>query len=313
MSKSNILITGGAGFIGSHLVERLLAKGDYITCLDNLDPYYSQQIKERNISPFLNQGNFRFVRGDIRDKRLLRDLLVGVDYIFHDAAQAGVRKSVECPSMPHDVNATGTLRILEAAINSDIKRMINASSSSVYGRIGYLPFNEDHPNLPISPYGVSKLMAEHYCRVFKEIFGLNTISLRYFTVYGPRMRPDLAINIFTAKALRNEPIEIFGTGEKTRDFTYINDVVEANVLALSSGIGPYNIGSGTRISINELVNNIIELTGSRSKVIHKADIKGDADHTWANIERAKKELGWEPKIEIKTGLKRYIEWYIKSS
>lgn len=303
------MVTGGAGFIGSHLVERLLKDGHEVLCLDNFDAYYDPQIKKENVAPFTSNKNFTLLVGDILDRDLLKEYLEDVDFIFHEAAQAGVRISVENPIKPHEVNASGTLNLLEAALDTDVKKIIYASSSSVYGKAKYLPLNEEHPNLPVSPYGISKLMAEHYCRVFDEIYGLKTISLRYFTVYGPRMRPDLAISIFTRRALQNDKIEIFGTGEKTRDFTYIDDVVEANMLAMNSGRGEYNIGSGLKINIRELAERIIRYTGSLSEVRYSEDKIGDAEYTWADITKAKKELGWVPNFKIEHDIGRYIDWY----
>ncbi len=305
-----VLVTGGAGFIGSHICERLLKEGYEVICLDNFDPYYDPGLKRNNIKPFLIDKKFKLVEGDIRDQRLVREIISqDVDYIFHYAAQAGVRASVENPLKPHEVNTTGTLSILQASLNSSVKKIINASSSSVYGKVNYLPFDENHSTTPVSPYGVSKLMAEHYCIVFSEIYGLKIISIRLFTVYGPRMRPDLSISIFTKRALENETIEIFGDGTKTRDFTHINDVIEANLLAIEKGnSGVYNIGSGSRISISELAKRIIKVTGARSKVVHAHAQRGDTEHTWANIDKAKKGLGWEPKINLEQGLKRFTDW-----
>lgn len=308
----SFLITGGAGFIGSHIADALLSQGNYVVCMDNFDDYYNSEIKRNNIEHNLGRENYVLIDGDIRDVNLLRKVIQenSIDYILHNAAQAGVRISVKDPVKPHEINATGTLNILMASLDSGVKKVINASSSSVYGKVKYLPFDEGHPNQPVSPYGVSKLAAEHYCRVFYEVYGLRTTSLRYFTVYGPRMRPDLAISIFTRKALNNEPLEIFGTGEKTRDFTYISDVIHANMCALSKGDGEiYNIGSGNRISVNELANKIITITKSRSGVIHAQSQKGDAEHTWANVEKAEKELRWSPKVIIDEGLTRSIEFF----
>ena len=168
-------------------------------------------------------------------RSLLDSVLSDVDVIFHEAAQAGVQASTENPLQSHEVNATGTLNLLESAVKANVKRIICASSSSVYGNVEYLPFTEDHPTYPVSPYGVSKLMAEHYCRVFSDLYGLSSVVLRYFTVYGPRMRPDLAIHIFTTRALKNEPLTIFGTGDRTRDFTYIDDIIDANMIGLTNG------------------------------------------------------------------------------
>ena len=231
------------------------------------------------------------------------------DFVFHLAAQAGVRASVEDPFKTHEVNATGTLNILQASLDSGVRKVIFASSSSVYGKVEYLPFDERHPRTPVSPYGLSKLMAEEYCRIFNEVYGLKTASLRYFSVYGPKMRPDLAINIFTKRALRNLPLEIFGLGKKTRDFTYIDDIVEANVLAMHAGTGAFNIGSGQRISIRELADLVIRSTRSCSEIVFGKDAKGDAQHTWAETERAKRDLGWSPKVTIDEGIVKYINWF----
>ncbi|KAF5423995.1 MAG: UDP-glucose 4-epimerase [Candidatus Methanocomedens sp.] len=306
------LVTGGAGFIGSHLCERLLEKGE-VVCLDNFDPYYSPQAKRKNIEPLIKHPDFELVEGNILDRELLSRLFADVDYVFHNAAQAGVRASVENPLKTHEVNATGTLNLLEAAADSGVRKVINASSSSVYGKVSYLPFDEDHPNVPVSPYGASKLVAEHYCRVFSELHGLETVSLRYFTVFGPRMRPDLAINIFTGKALNNEPIEVFGDGEKTRDFTFIDNIIDANLRVIERGSGVYNIGGGERISINELAKRIVAIVGSESKIIYSDSVKGDAEHTWSDVSKARRDIGYEPGIGLDQGLERYVEWYIEAN
>lgn len=305
------IVTGGAGFIGSHLCDQLLSRGSVI-CLDNFDPYYDPEVKRNNIEPFMDNPDFELVEGNILDKQLLYELFEDADYVFHNAAQAGVRISVDNPSKSHSANATGTLNILEAAVKAGVKKVINASSSSVYGKVSYLPFDENHPNLPVSPYGASKLIAEHYCRVFNELHDLDTISLRYFTVFGPRMRPDLAINIFTKKALNNETIEIFGDGSKTRDFTFIDNIVDANISAMKNGIGEYNIGGGERISIRELAEKIVSITGSESEIIYSESMKGDAEHTWSDVSKASGDLGYSPKIGLEEGLKRYVQWYSDS-
>ncbi|MCX9011541.1 MAG: SDR family oxidoreductase [Candidatus Methanoperedens sp.] len=304
------LVTGGAGFIGSHLVDRLLLEKHEVICLDNFDPYYNPSIKREHIKSAISAEKFSLVEGDIRNRKQVEDIVKdnSVEIIYHLAAQAGVRVSIENPSKTHDINATGTLNILEAARSLGVKKVINASSSSVYGKMKYLPFDEEHPKNPVSPYGASKVAAEHYCRIFYEIYGLRTTSLRYFTVYGERIRPDLAISIFTKKALNSEPIEIYGDGNYTRDFTYIDDAVQATILAMNKGDGEiYNIGSGKRITINGLAEKIIAITGNKSKIIHTAAKKGEAEHTLANIEKAKKGLGWEPKIDITDGLKLYVD------
>lgn len=309
-NKKNVLITGGAGFIGSHIACALLEAGHRVTIIDNLDDYYDVRLKRRNLEEIKRSGDLHFIQGDIRDPDLLNAIIRDgeVDTIFHEAAQAGVRISVEDPHKPNSINVKGTLNVLMAAVENGVWRIINASSSSVYGKVVRLPFDEKHPNEPVSPYGVSKLAAEHYCRVFSELHGLSVISLRYFTVYGPRMRPDLAISIFTRKALANEPIEIFGTGLKTRDFTFIDDIVEANLMFLDgSESGVYNIGYGSSIDINSLADRIKEITGSRSEIIHSGDKKGDAEHTLASVDRFASRFGWRPRTSIDEGLERYIE------
>jgi len=306
------LVTGGAGFIGSHLCETLLNEGYEVICLDNLDPYYTPALKRGNIASLVHNGKFEMVRGDILDQGLVRNIVRdNVDYIFHYAAQAGIRASIQDPMKTHKVNATGTLNVLEACRNSNVKKVINASSSSVYGNVEYLPIDEQHPNLPVSPYGVSKLAAEHYCQTFHRIYGLVVVCLRLFTVYGPRMRPDLAISIFMKRALKNASIEVFGDGKKTRDFTYIDDVIKANILALDETVGShiFNIGSGNRISIGELTHKIVAITEAKSEVLHSCSQKGDAEHTLANIDRAERELGWKPKVHIDEGLLRYANWW----
>lgn len=306
---SKILVTGGAGFIASHIIERLLRDGHEVTAIDNFDPYYDPQIKRRNVALFEGDPNFHFIEGSILDRDLVDRLIgEGVDYLYHEAAQAGVRASVENPFKPHEINGTGILILLEAAVRHGVKKFISASSSSVYGTVVYLPFDEKHPNIPVSPYGATKVLAEHYARVYQEIYGIPTISLRYFTVFGPRMRPDLAINIFTHAAYRNETIAIFGDGTKTRDFTYISNIVDGNMKVMNKGTGTYNIGSGKRVSIWELAEKIIEFTDSRSDLVFKEDVKGDAMHTWADITKAGKDLDYQVEVDLDEGLKKYVAW-----
>ena len=309
---SKIVITGGAGFIGSHIAEALVPDHE-VLIIDNLDPYYSPALKQKNLDAIRERGDFTFIKGDITDLALMKNVINDtVDYVYHEAAQAGVRISVEDPFKPNHSNVIGTLNILQASLDAGVKRVINASSSSVYGKVQYLPFDEKHPTQPISPYGVSKLAAEHYCRVFYEVYGIPTVSLRYFTVYGPRMRPDLAITIFTGKMLRNEPITVFGDGEQTRDFTYIDNIVKMNVkfLTTSSGDGKsVNIGGGKGISVNDLIGYLVKITKSSSKLFYSDKQRGDAEHTLADISLAKDLIGYNPEISIEEGLSRYIEWF----
>ena len=312
---SKIVITGGAGFIGSHIAEEV-AKEYEVVIIDNLDDYYSPDLKRRNLEIFLANPNVRFIEGDITDSDLLRRVIDSdVEFVFHEAAQAGVRISVEDPFKPNRINVLGTLNVLKASLDAGVERVINASSSSVYGKVQYLPFDEAHPTTPVSPYGVSKLAAEHYCRVFYEVYGLPTVSLRYFTVYGPRMRPDLVISIFTRKMLSNEPITVYGNGEQTRDFTYIDDIVRVNRRLLETDAADgyaMNVGGGHRITVNELIDRLREITGSTSEVVYSDKQKGDAEHTLADTSLAGQLVRCRPEVSITEGLGRFVEWYIKN-
>ncbi|MCE5338472.1 MAG: SDR family oxidoreductase [Methanomicrobiaceae archaeon] len=309
---SKVVITGGAGFIGSHIAEEV-AKEYEVVIIDNLDDYYSPDLKRRNLEILLKNPNVRFIEGDITDADLLRRVIDSdVEFVYHEAAQAGVRISVEDPFKPNKINVLGTLNVLKASLDAGVERVINASSSSVYGKVQYLPFDEAHPTMPVSPYGVSKLAAEHYCRVFYEVYGLPTVSLRYFTVYGPRMRPDLAISIFTKKMLANEPITVYGDGEQTRDFTYIDDIVRVNrrLLETSAADGyVMNVGGGHRITVNDLIAHLREITGSTSEVVYSDKQKGDAEHTLADTSLAGELVGYRPEVSIREGLGRFVEWY----
>lgn len=310
---SKILITGGAGFIGSHLAENLIRQDHEVVIVDNMDPYYSVKIKEKNLNFIEETGSFTLIKGDITDRDAIKKLIEdGVEYIFHEAAQPGVRASVIDPIKPYNVNITGTLNVLEAARKSGVKRVINASSSSVYGKVEYLPFDEKHPTQPISPYGVSKLAAELYCKVYNDIYGLPTVSLRYFTVYGPRMRPDLAIPIFTKALMEGKSPTIFGDGKQTRDLTFIDDIISANLRLLDSSKADgevINVGGGKRIDVNQLYGILMSLIECDIEPIYGDVIKGDAKHTLSNIDKARQLIGYEPTTSIEKGLKRFFEWY----
>ena len=310
---SKIVITGGAGFIGSHLAQACAKAGNEVVIIDNLDEYYSPALKKENLDYISQSGDITFIQGDITDINLLKTIIShDVDYVFHEAAQPGVRISVENPFKPNNVNVLGTLNVLQASLEANVERVINASSSSVYGKTEYLPFDEKHPTQPISPYGVSKLAAEHYCRVFYEVYGIPTVSLRYFTVYGPRMRPDLAISIFTKKLLNNEPITIFGDGNQTRDFTFVDDIVNANFKLLNTNKADgkvMNVGSGNRINIHNLIDILIEVIDTTPSIKYAITQKGDAIHTLADISLASELIGYESSISIKDGLKIYVDWY----
>lgn len=309
-----MLVTGGAGFIGSHICSSLVNKNFDVYCLDNFDPYYDPNLKRKNIADLLQKENFHLYEGTVLDGQLIRQIITenSIQYVFHEAAQPGVKFSIENPIQSNQVNILGTLNILQSSIDSNVKKVIFGSSSSIYGNVKYLPLDEEHPKDPLSPYGVSKLAAEHLFRVFYEIYGLNYVSLRYFSVFGPKMRPDLAISIFTQNALKNIDIEIFGDGKKSRDFTFIDNIIDANILAMNKGLGAINIGNGERITILDLARKIIKYTNSSSKIVFLNETKGDVYHTFANIEKAKKILGYYPKVDLNDGLKTFVE-YTKSN
>jgi len=316
-----VLLTGGAGFIGSHLTERLLRDGLDVVVVDNLDPYYDVRLKRKNLeavelaSREEGAGRYTYVDADVTDLPALRSIIEEhrPQAVFHEAAQAGVRASVEDPYKPNNVNVVGTLNVLVASRDAGVERVINASSSSVYGTVAYLPFDEVHPTVPVSPYGVSKLAAEHYCRVFHEVYGIPTVSLRYFTVYGPRMRPDLAVPRFSKRLMRGLPPVIFGDGEQTRDYTFIDDIVEANARLLDPRVEltgqSLNVGSSRRISINELVEVLGDLIGSEAEPVHEDRAVGDARDTWASIDEARRLIGYEPATTLEDGLAAFLEWF----
>lgn len=306
----NVLVTGGAGFIGSHIVDRLLSQSCCVLAIDNFDSYYPQELKINNIRHNQNKHNFKLVRGDIRDSDLLRQILKDVDIVFHVAARPGVRGRLQDSMIYHEFNVTGTLCLLNECLNFNVKKIVYSSSSSVYGEPEYLPIDEKHPLNPASLYGATKLAGERYCRIFSEVYGLPIVALRYFSVFGPRQRPDEAICKFTRLILRGEKIEIYGNGEQTRDFTYIDDVVDGNMLAMNSRTtwDIFNIGGGQRLSVNELLKLLNDTCGANTVPVYSPKIVGDVAHTWANVDKATRILGYVPKVDIKTGVKKYVEW-----
>jgi len=281
------VVTGAAGFIGSTLTDRLLAEGHEVVAVDNFDDYYSG--KMHFLRRHLENERFRLLEIDILDLDALRRSFEGADVVFHIAAQAGVRISVRDPLKAHHANTTGTLHVLLAARDAGVRRVINSSSSSVYGNAVRLPAREEDPTVPISPYAASKLAAEHYCRLFHSLYGLDSVSLRYFTVYGPRQRPDMAFHIFCRSILENTPITILGDGAQTRDFTFVSDIVTANRAAARQAAGGeiFNIGGGSRVSLRDAVALLEEIAGRSVPVIHKATAKGDVRDTWASTEKAR--------------------------
>ena len=312
-----LLVTGGAGFIGGHLAETFAGEGHDVVAFDNFDPYYHTDIKRRNVeygrtAAENSDGSYELVRGDVRDADVVEPLVTDADVVFHQAAQAGVRTSVENPRKPNEINVDGTLNVLDAARDSATERVVLASSSSVYGKPEYLPYDEDHPTTPVSPYGVSKLAAEQYARVYNEVYGLPTVSLRYFTVYGPRMRPNMAISNFVSRCMSGEPPVIYGDGTQTRDFTFVEDVVAANrtLLADDSADGTVvNVGSTDNITINALAEEVRDALAPDLDLVYGERNDADADHTHADIGRARELIGYEPTTTIRQGLESFIDWY----
>ncbi len=302
-----VIVTGGAGFIGSHLAEELAGQGYYVTILDDLSTG-----KMENIELLLKQENAEFIQGSITDLPLLQKLFQGADLVFHQAARGSVPRSIDNPQASHETNATGTLNVLIAARDSGVKRVVYASSSSVYGDTPTLPKCEDMPLNPQSPYAVSKLAGEYYCQVFHGVYGLSTVSLRYFNVYGPRQDPNsqysAVIPVFVRRVSAGEPPIIFGDGEQTRGFTFVKDVVQANILAAQSDVyGVFNIGWQERVTIGELAHLIIKLVGNDLKPVYQEPRPGDIRHSLADISKAK-VFGYEPKHSLEAGLAEVIQW-----
>lgn len=304
------VVTGAAGFIGSNLVERLLAEGHEVVGVDGFIDNYPEERKREQISGALDHGSFRLVEGMLEELEL-EPLLEGVDTVFHLAALPGVRsswgRSFEGYSS-HNVYATQ--RVLEAALESGVDRIVYASSSSVYGDTDRLPMDEEAREKPHSPYGVTKLAAEHLARLYHRNYGLHTVSLRYFTVYGPRQRPDMAIQRFLMAARKRTPITLFGTGEQTRDFTFVADTVEATVRAATDGRAGavYNVGGGSTVSVNALIEAIGEVSGQPLEVRRTDAQRGDVRHTCAATARIRDDLGFAPTISLEEGLARHWEW-----
>jgi nucleoside-diphosphate-sugar epimerase len=304
------IVTGGAGFIGSHIVEEL-AQQHEVVIFDNL---FSGKME--NIQPFLKKKNVTFVEGSITDLSLLKKIFEGADGIFHEGAIASVPRSIANPLATNEANVTGTLNVLIAALDCGVRKVLFASSSSVYGNTPTLPKREDMTPNPLSPYAVSKLTGEHYLKVFSEVYGLNTLSLRYFNVFGPRQDPKseyaAVIPRFITKILHHESPTIFGDGGQTRDFTYVKDVVQANIRAMESEAqGVFNVAYCKRIDLNELASLIMEITGITVPLVYEPPRTGDVRDSLADIRRAQEAFGYAPEYTVKTGLKETMRWYQK--
>jgi UDP-glucuronate 4-epimerase len=303
-----VLVTGAAGFIGSHLVDRLLAEGREVVGVDAFTGYYSRRSKERNLEAAYGKDGFRLVEGDLLGLDLEK-LLRGVGGVVHLAGEPGVRRSWGGAFRKYlERNVVSTERLLKAAWKNGTPDFVYASSSSVYGPDPGYPMAEEHPKRPTSPYGLSKLAAEGLIELYARKRGVPVTILRYFTVYGPRQRPEMAASRFIFAAVRGRPVEVFGDGEQARDMTYVSDAVDATVAALSAPPGVYNVGGGTRATVNEMLSAVGKVTGSPVEPRYGPAAEGDVRSTWADSRRAARSLGYRPRVDLEEGLAAQASW-----
>ena len=311
MSKK-FLITGAAGFIGSHLCERLISDNQFVVGLDNFDPFYDRKIKESNIKTLKKSDKFKLIEGDIKGTACVDSICKdGIDMIVHLAAKAGVRPSIADPLGYADCNINGTTVLLEAARKFNIKKFIFASSSSVYGNNKKVPFSEtDNVDYPISPYAATKKAGELICHTYHHLYKMNITCLRYFTVYGPRQRPDLAIHKFAKLIEQGNPIPVFGDGSMMRDFTYIDDIIDGTVAAMEKcdGFEIYNLGESKPVRLDKLVEGLEKALGKKAVIDRKPVPPGDVERTFADITKANKRLGYNPDTDITAGLAKFVAW-----
>lgn len=311
---SKVLVTGAAGFIGSHLVDRLLEAGYEVAGLDCFTDYYSPEVKRRNLSRALAHERFTPIEGDLLQLDL-DDLIRGMDGVAHLAGEPGVRSSwgERFPTYL-ERNVQTTQRLLEAASRGGLEHFVYASSSSIYGSSDGGPVAEDGTFRPASPYGMSKVAAEELVRLYARERGVTSTVLRYFTVYGPRQRPEMALSRFISAISSGEPVEVFGDGSQAREMTYVSDVVEATVAALETKpkepARTYNVGGGTRTTVGKLVNLVGETLGERPEVRYCPPVPGDVLSTWANLGRSRRELGYEPRVSLEEGVERQVRWVL---
>jgi len=311
-----ILVTGGAGFIGSHLVEKLLAAGHRVVILDDFNDFYDPQIKHANIADFAKDVTVCHV--DLRDSDAVRTVFrrEKVKMIVHLAARAGVRPSIQHPRLYYDTNVIGTLHLLEAARVTGVERFIFASSSSVYGASKTIPYSEEqHLTQTLSPYGATKIAGEFLCSTYSHLYQMRVVALRYFTVYGPRQRPDLAIHQFTRRISAGQPINQFGDGSTRRDYTYIDDVIQGTMAALDYD-GPlydfFNLGESETIQLKDLIAAIENAVGNKAKINELPEQPGDMPRTYADISKARKLLGYNPTTKLSDGLPKFVEWFLRT-
>ncbi len=311
----NIFVTGAAGFIGSHLVENLIARGDNIIALDNMNNYYDPAIKRKNIASARRSSRLSFIEGDILDVNLLEKIFSStpIYVIVHLAARAGVRPSIKEPLLYQKVNCIGTLNLLELARKHHIKRFVLASSSSVYGNVKEVPFKETaNIDRPVSPYASTKRTCELYCNIYHKLYGISTTALRFFTVYGPRQRPDMAIHKFTSLIDQGIPIPFYGDGSSRRDYTYYTDIIKGLTAAIDRDLGfeIINLGESQTTSLKQLVG-IIEENLNKKAILQKLPFQpGDVEITYADVSKAQRLLDYNPSTDIKWGIKKFVEWHL---
>lgn len=309
----HVLVTGGAGFIGSNLIRALLDTGNVkITCIDNFDDFYSAKQKEWNIRTFRNNEDFKLIEGDIREAATFHKIGDEIDTIVHLAAKAGVRPSIKNPVLYLDVNIRGTQMLLEYAKLRAVKQFVFASSSSVYGINENVPWQEREHLMPISPYASTKLSGEMLGHVYSHLYGIRFMSLRFFTVYGPSQRPDLAIHKFFKAIINDQPIPVFGDGTSSRDYTYVGDTIKGIIAAMeydASSFEIINIGNNKTITLVELIRAIEEVCGKRAIIEYQPDQPGDVPQTCADISKAKQMLAYNPSTDLNTGLAEFYSWF----
>jgi UDP-glucuronate 4-epimerase len=308
-----IFVTGGAGFIGSHLCEKLLDQGRELLVLDNFNDFYDPAIKRKNIEPVLKHPDYTLVEGDIRDEGTVGRLFSEFkpQAVIHVAAMAGVRPSLEDPHLYNDVNIRGTTVLLEAVKEYPVENFLFASSSSVYGAHDTVPFSEkDALNRPVSPYAATKLAGEQICYTYHHLYGIPISCLRFFTVYGPRQRPEMAIHLFARNIARGEPITVYGDGSSRRDYTYVSDIGEGICLALDrpQGYEIFNLGESRTVQLSEMISLLEENLGRKVEKVHRPDQPGDVPVTYADIGKAREVLGYDPSVPIEEGIRLFIDW-----
>lgn len=311
---ASVLVTGGAGFIGSHLVEALLKEGRDIVVLDNFDDFYLPEVKRRNLEPLAGRPGFTLVEGDIRDEALVEKVFAGhaISVVVHLAARAGVRPSIQQPRLYCEVNVDGTAVLLEACRRHGIGKFIFGSSSSVYGNNAKLPFSEkDEVDRPISPYAATKRAGELLCATYHELYRLNVFALRFFTVYGPRQRPEMAIHKFTRLIDRGLPVPRFGEGSTSRDYTYISDIVNGVLRAIErvQGFEIINLGGSETTRLGALIALLEKNLGQKAVIEQEPAQPGDVLATYADVDKARRLLEYEPRVTVEEGIRRFVEWY----